>query len=102
MAAMTDHDFIDKKALSERNICTKFITPAIKEVAGWSITQFYEEFTLGEDPCAGETGRAIAGLVRRARGATEIRRRGARAAGRVRAGRVSTVEGVALDNYIPN
>jgi type I restriction enzyme R subunit len=45
---MTDHDFIDKKALSERDICTKFITPAIKDVAGWTITQFYEEFTLGK------------------------------------------------------
>ena len=44
---MTD-DTIDKKALSERDICTKFITPAIKEVAGWSIAQFYEEFTLGK------------------------------------------------------
>jgi hypothetical protein len=47
-AAMTDHDFIDKKALSERDICTKFITPAIKEVAGWSITQFYEECFVSE------------------------------------------------------
>lgn len=45
---MTDHDFIDKKTLSERDICTKFITPAIKEVAGWSLAQFYEEFTLGK------------------------------------------------------
>jgi type I restriction enzyme, R subunit len=45
---MSDHDFIDKKALSERDICTKFITPAIKEVAGWNIAQFYEEFTLGK------------------------------------------------------
>jgi type I restriction enzyme, R subunit len=45
---MTDHDLIDKKALSERDICAKFITPAIKEVAGWTITQFYEEFTLGK------------------------------------------------------
>jgi len=45
---MTDHDPIDKKNLSERDICTKFITPAIKDVAGWNITQFYEEFTLGK------------------------------------------------------
>lgn len=45
---MTDHEFVDKKALSERDICTKFITPAIQEVAGWGITQFYEEFTLGK------------------------------------------------------
>jgi hypothetical protein len=47
-AVMTEHDFIDKKALSERDICTRFITPAIKEIAGWSLTQFYEEFTLGK------------------------------------------------------
>lgn len=45
---MTDHDFIDKKALSERDICTKFITPAIKDVAGWDLMQFSEEFTLGK------------------------------------------------------
>ena len=41
-------DTIDKKSLSERDICTKFITPAIKDVAGWSIAQFFEEFTLGK------------------------------------------------------
>lgn len=40
---MADHDFIDKKALSERDICTKFITTAMKEVAGWNITQFYSD-----------------------------------------------------------
>jgi type I restriction enzyme, R subunit len=45
---MTDHDPIDKKALSERDICTKFITPAIKDVAGWDLMQFSEEFTLGK------------------------------------------------------
>lgn len=41
---------IDKKSLSERDICTKFITPAIVK-AGWdSITQFLEEvsFTDGK------------------------------------------------------
>jgi hypothetical protein len=47
-AVMTDHDLLDKKTLSERDICTKFITPAIREVAGWGITQFYEEFSLGK------------------------------------------------------
>jgi type I restriction enzyme, R subunit len=47
-AAMTNHDFVDKKALSERDICTKFITPAIKDVAGWDLLQFSEEFTLGK------------------------------------------------------
>jgi type I restriction enzyme R subunit len=45
---MSDQDPIDKKSLSERDICTKFITPAIQTVAGWSISQFYEEFTLGK------------------------------------------------------
>lgn len=38
----------DKKSLSERDICTKFITPAIKDVAGWNLMQFSEEFTLGK------------------------------------------------------
>jgi len=41
---------IDKKTLSERDICTKFITPAI-EKAGWNkLTQFLEEvyFTDGK------------------------------------------------------
>jgi len=37
---------MNKKDLSERDICTKFITPAI-EKAGWNpITQFLEEFPL--------------------------------------------------------
>ena len=41
---------LDKKSLSERDICTKFITPAIVK-AGWdSNTQFLEEvsFTDGK------------------------------------------------------
>jgi type I restriction enzyme, R subunit len=41
---------IDKKTLSERDICTKFITPAV-EKAGWNkMTQFLEEvsFTDGK------------------------------------------------------
>lgn len=45
---MSDDNAINKKSLSERDICTKFITPAIQNVAGWSISQFYEEFTLGK------------------------------------------------------
>jgi type I restriction enzyme, R subunit len=45
---MTDHETIDKKSLSERDICTKFITPAITDIAGWKLTEFYEEFTLGK------------------------------------------------------
>ena len=37
---------IDKKSLSERDICTKFITPAITK-AGWDIdTQVREEFSF--------------------------------------------------------
>ncbi|MFM7438641.1 MAG: type I restriction endonuclease [Snowella sp.] len=37
---------MDKKSLSERDICTKFITPAL-EKAGWHIqTQIREEFSL--------------------------------------------------------
>ncbi|MEE9713160.1 DEAD/DEAH box helicase family protein [Aeromonas caviae] len=37
---------MDKKSLSERDICTKFITPAL-ELAGWNIaTQVREEFPL--------------------------------------------------------
>lgn len=41
---------MDKKSLSERDICTKYITPAI-EKAGWDkLTQFLEEvsFTDGK------------------------------------------------------
>ena len=45
---MMPNDTINKKSLSERDICTKFITPAIKDVAGWDIMQFSEEFTLGK------------------------------------------------------
>jgi type I site-specific restriction endonuclease len=36
---------MDKKQLSERDICTKCITPAI-ERAGWSQAQFREEVKL--------------------------------------------------------
>ena len=37
---------IDKKRLSERDICTKFITPAVEQ-AGWNkLTQFREEVVL--------------------------------------------------------
>jgi len=38
--------FMDKKQLSERDICTKFITPALEQ-AGWNLqTQIREEFYL--------------------------------------------------------
>ena len=37
---------LDKKKLSERDICTKYITPALVK-AGWdTATQFREEFPL--------------------------------------------------------
>lgn len=37
---------MDKRQLSERDICTKFITPSL-EMAGWDIaTQVREEFPL--------------------------------------------------------
>jgi len=45
---MASDDTTDKKSLSERDICTKFITPAIKETAGWDLMQFREEITLGK------------------------------------------------------
>lgn len=36
---------LDKKSLSERDICTKFITPAIHQ-AGWTLQQFREEVKI--------------------------------------------------------
>ena len=37
----------DKKALSERDICTKYITPAIVQTAGWDLhSQIREEYTF--------------------------------------------------------
>jgi type I restriction enzyme R subunit len=40
-------DTFDKKSLTERDICTKFITPAIVETAGWNRdTQLREELSL--------------------------------------------------------
>ncbi len=40
-------DSLDKKSLSERDICTKFITPAIVDVAGWDRdVQIREEVSL--------------------------------------------------------
>ena len=37
---------MDKRSLSERDICTKFITPALR-AAGWDeMTQFREEVTF--------------------------------------------------------
>jgi type I restriction enzyme, R subunit len=57
---MVKDDPLDKKALSERDICTKYITPAIKDVAGWNISQFFEEFTLGKIHVRGKSvGRGV-------------------------------------------
>ena len=43
---MEANSFMDKKALSERDICTKCITPAL-EASGWDIqSQIREEFSL--------------------------------------------------------
>jgi type I restriction enzyme, R subunit len=36
---------MDKSQLIERDICTKFITPAIQG-AGWQHSQFLQEFNL--------------------------------------------------------
>ncbi len=52
---MPDSAPLDKKALSERDICTKFITPAIRDGAGWSDWQFFEEFTLGKIHVRGQS-----------------------------------------------
>jgi type I restriction enzyme R subunit len=58
---------IEKKALSERDICTKYITPALVEKAGWNLmTQIREEVTFtkgkvlvrGKLTSRGETKRA--------------------------------------------
>jgi type I site-specific restriction endonuclease len=55
----TDQAHVNKKDLSERDICTKFITPAIRDVK-WSEMQFYEEFTLGKIHVRGKSvGRAM-------------------------------------------
>jgi hypothetical protein len=48
-SALTQYSHMDKKDLSERDICTKYITPAVK-LAGWDeMTQLREEvsFTKG-------------------------------------------------------
>ena len=40
--------FPTKKDLTETEIRTQYITPAIKQTAGWSVVQMREEFTLGK------------------------------------------------------
>lgn len=49
---------IDKHLLSERDICSKFITPALKQ-AGWQQHQFREEVNLtdGRAMVRGRRGR---------------------------------------------
>ena len=43
-------NLFDKNNLTERDICTKFITPAIVETAGWDRdTQIREELSLTKD-----------------------------------------------------
>ena len=58
-------DTLDKKNLSERDICTKFITPAIQR-AGWQDWQFKEEvsFTAGRIQVKGKL--AVRGPIKRA------------------------------------
>jgi len=79
---MNNRDFIDKKALSERDICTKFITPAIREVSGWNDLQFFEEFTLGKIHVRGKRvargvrDRAVAGFGRCAGSPSPVRKGG--------------------------
>ena len=41
---MAEHPDMDKTQLSERDICTKFITPAIIQ-AGWQQHQFRDDET---------------------------------------------------------
>jgi type I restriction enzyme R subunit len=50
---------IDKKSLSERDIYTKFITPALQG-AGWLLDQFREEVKLTD-------GRVMDRILRRQR-----------------------------------
>jgi type I restriction enzyme R subunit len=40
-------DRVDKHDLNERDICTKFITPAMQQ-AGWELHQFRQEVSLTE------------------------------------------------------
>ena len=51
---------MDKRSLSERDICTKFITPALRGPDGTEMSQFREEvtFTAGASSCAAGWSRA--------------------------------------------
>jgi len=41
-------DDTDKKLLTEAEIRSRYITPAIREIAGWNWVQIGEEITLGK------------------------------------------------------
>jgi type I site-specific restriction endonuclease len=50
---------IDKRGLSERDICTKFITPAVRR-AGWDVMSQIREEVSFKRRAAGETLASIA------------------------------------------
>ena len=57
---------IDKKGLSERDICTKYITPAV-ERAGWDkITQLREEVSFTDGRILHRGQQVVRGKARRA------------------------------------
>ena len=45
---------VNKKDLTETEIRTRFITPAITKTAGWDVVQMGEEITLGKNSRARE------------------------------------------------
>ncbi len=60
---------MDKKSLSERDICTKFITPAVKR-AGWCAYRTLDlsgERSIISSRSDGETGKAMSSSCRRRR-----------------------------------
>ena len=40
---------MNKKDLSERDICSRYITPAIRDTAGWQVLQIFEQLRLSRD-----------------------------------------------------
>ena len=57
---------MDKKGLSERDICTKFITPALRR-AGWDeMTQIREEFSFTKGRIIGRGNLVSRGKAKRA------------------------------------
>jgi hypothetical protein len=56
---------MDKRVLSERDICTKFITPALRQ-AGWDeMLQIREEVSQGSDHRSRQAGDTRQGLTGR-------------------------------------